>query len=77
MMKCETCTSLLEEGYLFSSKDGALSYGLKVPGVFENAKDTEGFIKVTSSVLGRRSAIKAYYCRTCHKFIIYQENIYE
>ena len=76
-MKCETCHTLLEEGYMFSSKDGALSFALKVPGVFENAKETEGYIKVNSSVLGKRSAIKAYYCRICHKFIIYQENTYE
>lgn len=76
-MKCETCLNLLEEGYLFSSKDGALSYALKIPGVFENAKETKGYIQVTTGVLGKRSAIKAYYCKTCHKFIIYQENVYE
>ena len=76
-MKCETCLNILEEGYLFSSKDGSLSYALKVPGVFEKAKKTKGYIQVTKGVLGKRSAIKAYYCKTCHKFIIYQENVYE
>lgn len=76
-MKCETCSNVLEEGYVFSSKDGALSYALKVPGVFENAKEAEGFIRITSGVFGKRSATKAYYCKTCHKFIIYQESYYE
>ena len=37
----------MRKGYLFSSKDGAFSFANEVPGVFENAKNAEGFVEIT------------------------------
>ncbi len=37
----------MREGYLFTSKDGAFSFANTVPGVFENAKNTDGFVEIT------------------------------
>ena len=46
-MKCLECGKEMRDGYLFCSKDGAFSFVNKVPGVFENAKNAEGFVKIT------------------------------
>ena len=46
-MKCPECGKEMRDGYLFCSKDGAFSFANKVPGVFENAKNAEGFVKIT------------------------------
>ena len=46
-MKCLECGKEMRDGYLFCSKDGAFSFANKVPGVFENAKNAEGFVKIT------------------------------
>ena len=46
-MKCLECGKEMRDGYLFCSKDGAFSFANKVPGVFESAKNAEGFVKIT------------------------------
>ena len=46
-MKCPECGKEMREGYLFCSKDGAFSFANEVPGVFENAKNADGFVKIT------------------------------
>ena len=46
-MKCPECGKEMRDGYLFCSKDGAFSFANKVPGIFENAKNAEGFVKIT------------------------------
>ena len=46
-MVCPKCGKDMRRGYLFSSKDGAFRFADKVPGVLENAKNTEGFVKLT------------------------------
>ena len=47
MMKCPKCGREMREGYLFCSKDGAFSFANEVPGVFENARSADGFVKIT------------------------------
>ena len=46
-MKCPECGKEMREGFLFCSKDGAFSFADQVPGVFENAKNAPGFVKIT------------------------------
>ena len=47
-MKCSNCGKEMRKGYLFSSKDGAFSFANEVPGVFENAKNADGFVENTN-----------------------------
>ena len=46
MMMCPKCGKEMRNGYLFSSKDGAFSFANEVPSALENAKNTEGFVKL-------------------------------
>lgn len=46
-MNCPKCGKAMREGYLFTSKDGAFSFANTVPGVFENAKNADGFVEIT------------------------------
>ena len=46
-MMCPKCGKEMRNGYLFCSKDGALSFANEVPSPFENAKNAEGFVKLT------------------------------
>ena len=46
IMKCPNCGKEMRDGYLFCSKDGAFSFANEVPGVFENAKNADGFVKI-------------------------------
>ena len=52
-MNCPKCGKAMREGYLFTSKDGAFSFANTVPGVFENAKNTDAF--VDQPILEKRS----------------------
>ena len=45
-MICPKCGKEMKHGYLFASKDGAFSFADKVPGVFENARNAEGFVQI-------------------------------
>ena len=46
-MMCPKCGKEMRKGYLFGSKDGAFSFANEVPGSFENAKNADGFVKLT------------------------------
>ena len=69
-MKCSNCGSEMREGYLFTSKDGAFSFANEVPGVFTNAKNTEGFVKITSIEAGKRVALPGFICEDCRQVTI-------
>ena len=56
-MKCLECGKEMRDGYLFCSKDGAFSFANKVPGVFENAKNAEGFVKITELKPSHRTRV--------------------
>ena len=57
-MKCPECGKEMREGYLFCSKDGAFSFANEVPGVFENAKNADGFVKITDLKASHRTRVK-------------------
>ena len=60
----------MKKGYLFSSKDGAFSFANEVSGALENAKNVEGFVKLTGSKVGGRTSIPACCCNGCEMIII-------
>lgn len=64
-MKCPECGKEMRKGYLFCSKDGAFSFADEVPGVFENAKSADGFVKITNLRPGNRTNIAASICEEC------------
>lgn len=69
-MKCPECGREMQNGYLFGSKDGAFSFAKQVPGVFENAKKAENFVKITDTKVGRRTSAEASLCDECRMLII-------
>lgn len=70
-MKCPKCGKEMREGYLFSSKDGAFSFANEVPGVFENAKKADGFVKITELRPSHRTRVAASCCEAC-KMIVFE-----
>ena len=60
----------MKKGYLFSSKDGALSFANEVPGALENAKNADGFVKLTGLRAGGRTSVEACHCDVCRMIII-------
>lgn len=64
-MKCCRCEKEMRKGFLFASKDGAFSFADEVPGVFENAKNAPGFVKITALSPGHRIRLKASICEEC------------
>lgn len=60
----------MRNSYLFCSKDGAFSFANDVPGVFENAKNADGFVKITELKPSHRTRIEAAICEVCRKVII-------
>lgn len=68
-MKCPDCGKEIRNGYLFGSKDGAFSFANEVPGVFENAKNANGFVKITELKPSHRIKIKASICEKCRKVV--------
>ena len=64
-MKCPKCGEEMRTGYLFTSKDGAFSFANKVPGVFENAKKSEGFVEITPLKASHRTNIASNCCDEC------------
>ncbi len=64
-MNCSKCGKEMRKGYLFTTKDGAFSFADRVPGVFENAKNVEGFTEITALAAGQRTRIEAYCCGEC------------
>ena len=69
-MVCPNCGKEMRTGYLFSSKDGAFSFAGKVPGALENAKNTEGFVKLTGLKAGGRTSVGASCCDACRMITI-------
>lgn len=70
IMICPQCGKEMKNGYLFGSKDGALSFASEVPSVFENAKNTVGFVKLTVPKVGGRVRMEACCCDVCKMIII-------
>ena len=54
-MKCPKCGKEMRTGYLFN----------EVPGVFENAKKSEGFVEITPLKASHRTNIAANCCDEC------------
>ena len=69
-MMCPICGKEMRKGYLFSSKDGAFSFASEVPGALENAKNTDGFVKLTGLKIGGRTNVEAYCCDVCRTIMI-------
>ena len=61
-MMCPKCGKEMRKGYLFSSKDGAFSFANEVPSALENAKNAEGFVKLTGLKVGGRTSVEACRC---------------
>ena len=70
IMKCPNCGKEMRDGYLFCSKDGAFSFANEVPGVFENAQNADGFVKITELKPSHRTHIKAAICEACRKVVL-------
>ncbi|MEE0965337.1 MAG: PF20097 family protein [Ruminococcus bromii] len=69
-MMCPKCGKEMRNGYLFCSKDGALSFANEVPSPFENAKNAEGFVKLTEPKVGGRTSVEDCCCDMCKTIII-------
>ena len=69
-MTCPKCEKEMKKGYLFSSKDGAFSFASEVPSALKNAKNAEGFIKLTGLKIGGRTSVKACCCDARRTIII-------
>lgn len=69
-MKCPECGKEMRNGYLFCSKDGAFSFANEVPGVFTDAKKTDGFVKITEVKPSHRTNITASICENCKTVIL-------
>lgn len=69
-MMCLKCGKEMRKGYLFSSKDGAFSFANEVPDSFENAKNADGFVKLTELKVGGRTSVEACCCEACRLVVI-------
>ena len=69
-MMCPKCGKEMRKGYLVSSKDGAFSFASEVPSALENAKNVDGFVKLTGLKVGGRTSVKACRCDACRTIII-------
>ena len=70
IMLCPKCGKEMRKGYLFSSKDGAFSFANEVPGVFENAKNADGFVKITDLKASHRTRVPASICEECRTVML-------
>ena len=70
-MNCPKCGNEMRNGYVFCSKDGAFSFANEVPGAFENAKSTDGFVMLTGLKVGGRTNIAACCCDACRIILIH------
>ena len=69
-MMCPKCGKEMRKGYLFGSKDGAFSFADEVPDSFENAKNADGFVKLTELKVGGRTSMEACCCVACRLVVI-------
>lgn len=70
MTACSQCGHELESGYLFGTKDGALSFADEAPSSFENARHAPGFVELAAPRIGGRTALAADICRECRRIAI-------
>ena len=69
-MMCPKCGKEMIKGYLFSSKDGAFSFANEVPDALENAKNANGFVKLTGLKVGGRTSVEACCCENCRIVVL-------
>ncbi|EFA23537.1 PF20097 family protein [Bifidobacterium gallicum] len=69
-MTCPECNGELEQGFLFSTKDGAFSFADEVPSSFKDAKNAPGFVQITAPKVGGRANVPALLCRACRQLIV-------
>ena len=69
-MMCPKCGKEMRKGYLFGSKDGAFSFADEVPDSFENAKNADGFVKLTELKVGGRTSMEACCCEARRLVVI-------
>lgn len=69
-MVCPECGKETRTGYLFSSKDGAFSFANEVPRALENAKNADGFVKLTALKAGGRTSVEACCCDACRMILL-------
>ena len=69
-MMCPKCGKEMRKGYLFGRKDGAFSFADEVPDSFENAKNADGFVKLTELKVGGRTSMEACCCEACRLVVI-------
>lgn len=50
--------------------NGAFSFANEVPGVFENAKNSDGFVEITKLKPSHRTQIEAECCEECRMLVI-------
>ena len=51
-------------------EDGAFSFANEVPGVFENAKHADGFVKITDLKASHRTRVPASICEECRTVML-------
>lgn len=69
-MMCPKCGKEMRKGYLFGSKDGAFSFANEVPDSFENAKNADGFVKLTELKVDGRTSVEACCYEACRLVVI-------
>ena len=62
-MMCPKCGKEMRNGYLFS-------FASEVPSALENAKNAEGFVKLTGLKVGGRTSVEACCCDACRTIMI-------
>ena len=67
---CPKCGKEMRKGYLFGSKDGAFSFANEVPDSFENAKNADGFVKLTELKVDGRTSVEACCYEACRLVVI-------
>ena len=69
-MTCPKCGEEMKNGCLFSSKDGAFSFANVVPGALKNARNADGFVKITGLKAFGRTSVEACRCDVCGMILI-------
>ena len=60
-----------EKRLFIQQQDGAFSFANEVPGVFENAKNADGFVEITKLKPSHRTQIEAECCEECRMLVIH------
>ena len=69
-MICQKCGKEMRKGYLFSSKEGAISFANEMPGFFDMARRADGFVKITGYDMWQRAGVSACCCDACRTILI-------